>query len=119
MPLTKILAEFSKRLSLRHPVGRKKNHFARIGSLIDARAGDVILRLIRAQGRVVRLEARTRSSCEYDGVESEADMLKLSVEHYHEISQIPMRHSAPLRLKGQNCNTILMSKVHRAKTAGR
>ena len=88
-----------QRLSLRFCRG-KKNHFARIGSLTDARAGDVILRLIRAQGRVVRQEARTRSSCEYDGVESEADMFKLSVEHYHEISQIPMRRSAPLRLKG-------------------
>ena len=75
------------------------------------------MRLIHAQGRVVRLEARTRSSCEYDGVESEADTFKLLVEHYHEISHIPMRHSAPLRLKGQNCNTILLSKVYRGETA--
>ena len=59
---------------------------ARIGSLINECAGDIILRLIHVQGRVVRLEARTRSSCEYDGVESEADMFKLSVEHDHEIS---------------------------------
>ena len=54
------------------------------------------LRLIHVQGRVVRLEARTRSCCEYDGVESEADVFKLSVEHYHEILQIAVRHSAPL-----------------------
>ena len=65
----------------RHLVGSKKNYFARIGSLIDARAADVILRLICAQGRVVRLEARTRSSCEYDGVESEVDKCKLSIEY--------------------------------------
>ena len=37
----------------------------------DARAVDVILRLIRAEGRVVRREARTRSRCQFNGVESE------------------------------------------------
>ena len=41
------------------------------------------LRLIRAQGHVVRREARTLSRCQFDGVESEADMFKLSVEHHH------------------------------------
>ena len=45
----------------------------------------VILRLIRAHGRVVRREARTRSSCQFDDVESEVDMFKLSVEHHHEV----------------------------------
>ena len=71
----------------REPFRQTVSSHARIGSLIDARAVDVILRLIRAQSRVVRLEARTRSSCEYDGVESEADMFELSVEYYHEILQ--------------------------------
>ena len=33
---------------------------------------DIYLVLVHVQGRVVRLEARTRSSCEYDSVESEA-----------------------------------------------
>ena len=61
MLLTKILAELFKRLSHHHPVGRKKNHFARIGSLIDVCAGDVILRLIRAQ-RLVILQVTNESA---------------------------------------------------------
>ena len=35
-----------------------------IGSVSEARVTDVVLRLIRAQGRVVRQEARTRSCCQ-------------------------------------------------------
>ena len=46
----------------------------KIGSVSEAREVNVVLRLIRAQGRVVRREARTRSCCQIRGVEKEADM---------------------------------------------
>ena len=35
-----------------------------IGSVSEARVTDVVLHLIRAQGRLVRQEARTRSCCQ-------------------------------------------------------
>ena len=58
---------------------------ALIGGVSEARAVDVVLRLIRAQGRVVRREARTPIMLpEFDGVESEGEMLnQLLVGHYH------------------------------------
>eukprot|EP00450_Noctiluca_scintillans_P039371 CAMPEP_0194478644 /NCGR_PEP_ID=MMETSP0253-20130528/2020_1 /TAXON_ID=2966 /ORGANISM="Noctiluca scintillans" /LENGTH=79 /DNA_ID=CAMNT_0039317759 /DNA_START=591 /DNA_END=830 /DNA_ORIENTATION=- len=58
---------------------------ALIGGVSEARAVDVVLRLIRAQGRVVRREARTPTILpEFDGVESEADMFnQLLVGHHH------------------------------------
>ena len=53
---------------------RNVSRHALIGSVSEAREVNVVLRLIRAQGRVVRREARTRSCCQIRGVESEADM---------------------------------------------
>ena len=40
------------------------SRYGLIGSVSEARVIDVVLHLIRAKGRVVRQEARTRSCCQ-------------------------------------------------------
>ena len=48
-----------------------------IGSINEDHVIDLVLHLIRAQGRVARHDARHDHAVKVDGVESEADMFKL------------------------------------------
>ena len=56
---------------------------SRVCSINEARAVDVVLRLIRAQSRVVRREARTRSCCRVRWCRTEADMFDQRLVGYH------------------------------------